>query len=446
MISVQNRLQQLSGSKLLMILLLAFTLQSCSVFEDIFGGSKTPEPPPPIEETEEPNEELPDEEEEVVLPDIDEEKEDTIIIKDPIEVKDQVNIAVILPFQLDQLDQNGQFTSASESSFQVYKGIRYALENMEFEDVELNVFVFDNAKSASETEQILQQAPFPNVHAVIGPLYSSNVKLVANYAKENEIHFISPLSSVEDLATDNEFIISANATKNTRYKLLFNYIEKEFVNPNIGIIYQPIQREITTKNELLAIAEELKMDIAERESEGRDMFSIVEQLLEKGRENVLLVPADDNSEGAMYLDRLMMYLQGISDSYDINVVGIEEWNAEKTIAPAKYPDVSFFILDRYFIDDEEFDITNQIANLQSKNNGLPLDIYTLQGYDLMSYLGELITDYGTKFPKRMNKMEFSGLQTKYDFDQFTLANNDLFIENKYINILQFKNGKWQRVN
>ena len=444
MTSVQNRLQQLSGSKLFLILIVAFSLQSCSVFEDIFGGSKSPEPPPPVEESEEPVEEVPTDEE-VDLPDL-EEEEDTIIIKDPIEVKDQINVAVILPFQLNQLDQNGQYTSASESSFQIYKGIRYALENITLDDAELNLYVFDNNKSESETRKILEQDPFPDVHAVIGPLYTSNIQVVADYAKENEIYFISPLSSSESMAKDNEYIISANATKETRYRLLFDYISKEFVNPNIGIIYQPISKEMQVKDNVIKVADEMKISINERKSEGRQMFAVVEQLLERGRENVIIVPADDNSEGELYLDRLLMYLQGISSAYDIHVVGLEEWNGRKNIAPAKYPDVNFFVLDRYFIDDENLDISNQISDLQNQNKGVPLHIYTLQGYDLMSYLGELMTDHGIKFPKRISRKSFAGLQTRYEFDDLEVNNEDLFLENKYINILQFRNGKWQRVN
>lgn len=444
MISVQNRLQPLSGSKLIAIILLAISLQSCSVFEDIFGGSKYPEPPPPIEEMEEPTDEEQEEDDDVNLPDTP--KEDTVIIKEPIDVRDQINIAVILPFYLDQLDQNGQFTSASENSFRVYKGIKYALSNLNFEDVEVNLYVFDNEKSEDKTLDILQQEPFPNVHAVIGPLYTNNIQAVANYAKENEIHFISPLSSSRNLADENEYIISANATKQTRHKLLFHYIKNEFVNPNVGIIFQPISDEIELKDNLVNIADEANIELDERKSEGREMFSVVEELLEKGRENVILVPAEDNSAGSIYLDRLMMYLQGISHNYDINVIGLSEWNSQKAIAPLKYPDVDFYILDRYFIDDENLEISNTISNLQSQNQGVPLHIYTLQGYDLMSYLGQLISDYGIKFPKRMNKQSFTGLQTKYDFGRLELANNELFIENKYINILQFRNGKWQRVN
>ena len=443
---VQNLLRQLSGTKqYLFILLLAISLQSCNVFEDIFGGSKRPTPPPPVEETEEPESEPDDEIDDVVV--IPEEPKDTIIKPgDPVLTKEQLNLAVILPFQLDEIDRTHQFARPAKNSFLIYKGIEYALNELSFSDKELNVYVFDNGKSDAKTQQILNTAPFPNVDAVIGPLYADNLKAVAKFAKDNKIPFISPLSSSTDISENNPYIINAVASKETRYNILLDYVDKEFIDPNVGIIYQPIAGEESDKNDILRIAKDKGITVTDKKSEGQEMFAVAKDLLQKGRENIIIVPANDNSESILYMDRLMMYLQDFALDYQINVVGLSEWNGVRRFSAAKYPDIKFHILDRYFVDETNSNDMSKLRSLQSKNNGLNLDIYTLQGYDIMTYLGELMKKHGDKFANKIAKTDFNGLQTRFDFDMYKQGNKDMLLENKYINILAYKNGTWQRIN
>lgn len=443
MISVQNLQQRLSGNKsILILILLFFTLQSCSVFEDIFGGNNKPTPPPPIEETEKSKEEEKTED----ISNVGAEPKDTTKKTDPIDIKEQVHIAVILPFQLDQIDRTGQFDSASETSFEFYKGIKYAIDELSFDDVELNIHVFDNIRDKDETLAILKQKPFPDVELVIGPLYSSNMSTVAEYAKKHKIRFISPLSSSEKLATDNDFIISANATKQTRYELLINFIQNEFIDANVGIIYQPNAGEESTKNKLMAIADKNKLSVVAKKSEGLEMFSVSKELLQKDRENVIIVPADDDREGILYMDKLLEFLEEYGAEYKINVIGISEWNGIPQIAPKKYPSIQFYILDRYFINENDTKRRSQLQLIRSKNNGVLPHIYTIQAYDLMNYLGELVEKYGKDFSEHIQKNQYEGLQTVYKFDELIVDNDDLFVDNKHINILLYRQGKWHRVN
>lgn len=442
MISVQNLLRLLSGSKtIFLVILVALSMQSCSVFEDIFGGGKKPTPPPPIEETEKPDDEVEEPDEE---PDV--EVIDTTKKTDPIDIRKQVNIAVILPFQLDELDGSTTFSSVSKNSLEIYKGIKLSLEEMKFKDFDFNVYVFDNKKDPQITKSILEEAPFPNVQAVIGPLYTENLRVVSEYAKENKIPFISPLSSSTSLAKDNDFILSANATKQTRYRILLEYIKDNFIDANIGIIYRTDRSEEEAKDEILEIAAQENIDIQVKKSEGMSMFTVSEQLLETGRDNVIILPTDDDAEGIRHLDGLMSYLQPFGTRYNINVIGLSEWNGISQIAPAKYPSVNFYILDRFFVDESKFSLRNKVEDLKTQNGGFPLHIYALQGYDLMNYIGELAKKHGDKLSSRVQKEQYEGLQTKYEFDKYTVGGDDLFLENKHINILRFRNGRWEKVN
>jgi len=436
----------LSGSKQLLILVFAaFTIQSCSVFEGIFGSKRTPPPPPPpIEEVDpiDPEGQTPTNTD----PEIEPEPRDTIIIPDPPVVKkEEANIAIMLPFQLDAMDASNSFPSAARNSLHLYKGIQYALAEANFSDKNVNVYVIDNAGDDATTQSLLQKHPFPDVDVVIGPLYTKSLKLVGDYAKQNKITFISPLSSADDLGTDNDYLLSANATISTRYEAMFTYIKDEFINPNVGLIYQPVRAEETARRDILKAAAASKVELKEQQSDGRDMFSSVTNLLQKGRENIIITGVDDNEEGTLYLDRLLMFLNQMGEGYDIQVFGLREWNDVKAIAPMKYPNVDLYILDR-FLDPTNSPRAAAFNQLQYKNQNRPLHIYSLQGYDLMSYLLALIDEHGEDFETHITKSEYQGLQTKYQFGKWKSDAGFQFYDNKNIHILRYKNGSWQHMN
>lgn len=441
MISVLSRQQLLSGSKIIIAICFVFAFQSCSVFESIFGPkTEPPPPPPPIEESKD------DKDDDSVKPLPDVVVEDTTTIEDPIEVKDSIRIGVILPFHLNDIEQTGQYKRASENSFEIYQGLRFALADEMFKDLVVNIYVFDNEGSEEKTRQILQQKPFPQIDAVIGPLYTKNIQTVGAYANKHNIPFISPLSSSTSLSSSkNLYIFSANPTKTTRYETLFDFMQHQWKDANMSIIYQPIQKEIDVKDELLTIAAAKNQELTVKKSEGRTMFSISGEVLVKEKENVVILPVQDNDEGTLYIDRMLSYLSTLAQNYSVSVIGLEEWNSVSTIAPEKYPNINFFVLDRYFVDQNNSKKSSEVYRLQQKNNGQSLHIYALQGYDLMAYLSALIHKHGTSFANHIQKEKYEGLQLDFDFDTFSTEKQS-FIENKSVNILQFKNGHWKRVN
>ncbi len=436
---VQNHLQQLNGNKnkLILILILSITLQSCSVFESIFGKKNPPPPPPPHVEN---KDKEPGKEVEV---EIEPETKDTIVIPDkPVIVeKEKINIGVVLPFQLDKIDAGNNIPTAAQYSLELYKGIRFAIDEADQSEFDINIYMIDNDGNANKSSSVVGKNPFPDVDLVIGPLYSKSIREIGDFAIKNKIPFISPLSSSSSIASNNSYIYSANATMKSRYERMFQMISKEFINANVGVFYQPIKAEEEAKIELLQVAAEQKIDITAQLSEGRSTYSAVNNLLEKGRENVIIVPVDDNEEGIRYFDQLLIYVNGLAENYDINVIGLKEWNDVPSIAPQKYPKVDIYVLDR-FLDSSNSRFAPHFAKLQAKNQNRPLHIYCLQAYDIMNFVLSLIDHYGRDFNQHLIDNDYSGMQTIYHFDKYYEKGEFKFYDNKYINILHYVNGKW----
>lgn len=451
MTSVQNHLQPLNGSKsILLIFILAFTVQSCTVFESIFGGKSGPKPPPPIEKRENPKP-TEDPEKPTNIEQKTDGKENSTTGQDSntpstLDQKDSIHLALILPFDLDAVSATNQFSSASKNSFYLYQGMKQVIDQMNFSDKEVFIHVLDNRKDLTETLSITSQSPFPNVDLVVGPVYTKNVKAIQHFAARNTIPFISPLSSSQSLAVNNDYLISANATKETRYRLLLEFIQKEFINPNISVIAQPNQKEQTAQNLFVKVAQERGDSIQTKLSEGLEMFAVAQEALEEGRENIIILPVAKTKQGSLYLSRMLEFLQELTDDYKINVFALEEWNEDEKIAPIKYPNIQFYILDRYFVSQTDYKKLNTYEQIKSYNNGVKPHIYTLHGFDLMMYINQLINQYGKDFTTHLSDLEYNGIQTKFKFKPFSSNGISYFIENKHIHILKYTNGNYTPVN
>jgi len=156
---VQNLQQQLSGNKgkLLVLVMLVFTLQSCSVFEGIFGKKRTPPPPDPQVHYPDDDPVKPTEDTDVVVvvePDND---VDTIKKDKPVEVFDEVNIGIMLPFGLDNLDAGKGYKTSNRYGFELYKGIQMALEDLDVERLKLKIHVLDNAGTVIPIHTFIRQ-------------------------------------------------------------------------------------------------------------------------------------------------------------------------------------------------------------------------------------------------------------------------------------------------
>lgn len=452
MTSVQNLLRQLNGSKsILLIIITAFTVQSCTVFESIFGSKSGPKPPTPIvkKDDSKPTEEEP-KQPEVVKDDKQEPKRqenDTEPKNQNVHSqKDSIHLAIILPFDLENISATNSYTGASKNSFYLYQGMKQVIDGMNFTDKEVFIHVLDNRKDMAKTLAITNQNPFPKIDLVIGPAYTSNVKAIAGFASRNEIPFISPLSSSPSLTVGNDYLISANATKETRYKLLLDFIQRKFIHPNVSVIAQPNQKEQQAKDLFVKVASEMGDSLQTKLSEGLEMFAVAQETLETGRENVIILPVAKTPQGALYLSRMLEFLHELTDEYKIRVIALEEWNDSKKIAPIKYPNIQFYTLDRYFVPSTDYRKMNTYQQVKSYNNGIEPHIYTLHGFDLMSYLNELIKQYGKDFVAHLQDTRFEGVQTNFEFRPFKSRGVSYFIENKHIHILKYQNGNYVPVN
>ena len=122
-------------------------------------------------------------------------------------------LAFLLPLHADAIKREKNM----ERFYDFYCGALIAINEIQTTGQHIEAFVYDVGKTAQEVERILSDSLFPEVDAIIGPVYSSQVKSAAQYALSDSTWLLVPfISTIEDITT-NPF------TKSIKIGILVSY-------------------------------------------------------------------------------------------------------------------------------------------------------------------------------------------------------------------------------
>lgn len=136
-----------------------------------------------------------------------------INLENKISNKETKRLAVLLPFQLleiekDSVDSQKEILKKNRTlriALDFYSGVLMATEFAKDKGISVDMQVFDSEGSNDALSKILSQNDFSEIDAVIGPLLSKSVEYVAQELKSDDIPVFSPLSNRSIKLTSNLF-------------------------------------------------------------------------------------------------------------------------------------------------------------------------------------------------------------------------------------------------
>lgn len=287
-----------------------------------------------------------------------------------------LRLAIMLPLQADAIKRERNI----ERFYDFYCGALIAINEIQTTGQHIEAFVYDVGKTAQEVERLLSDSLFPEVDAIIGPVYSSQVKSAAQYALSDSTWLLVPfISTIEDITT-NPYILQFNPSKTTEADTLARYLaqygdsincvlveskEGEVIPASIAALHQAlVQYNIPT--DTVSIRELLNDSI--------------ENAFRPDMENIVIF----NTEKYGNLHAILPHLLTASQTYHLTLFSQYSWQNEKIVLPQLYttvfttdnetPDTYTSVFEEYF--------GHTIASTQPR--------YDLLGYDLTMHLLQLL--------------------------------------------------------
>ena len=160
--------------------------------------------------------------------------------------KTKYNVALILPFHLDQtlaLDMNelaktgGNFPTVPALAVDFYLGFKRAVDSLVDKNFEVDITLYEgDDKDSIKLEQIVKDPKFKELDLIFGPLYASGFKTISKKAKELSIPIVSPITQQNKILYNNIYISKTNPSQFTLLESLADYCIDSLMTGNSNII------------------------------------------------------------------------------------------------------------------------------------------------------------------------------------------------------------------
>ncbi|MBK7817740.1 MAG: LysM peptidoglycan-binding domain-containing protein [Sphingobacteriaceae bacterium] len=159
---------------------------------------------------------------------------DTFPLKIHFPKKNAYNVALILPFKLDQLElinspalvkANMNFPQISSLAIDFYLGFKQAVDSLSSKDFKVNMELHDlDDKDSLNMVNIISSLDKKQTDFIFGPMYANGFKTISIKAKELNIPIVSPITQQNKFLYENIYASKTNPSQYTMVEALADYI------------------------------------------------------------------------------------------------------------------------------------------------------------------------------------------------------------------------------
>ena len=158
-----------------------------------------------------------------------EEKEEIIIKDVPVEIVEDLRVALMLPLNARKANGSSTLDSKTKRFVHFYAGAKIAIDKLNNSGNTVFLDVYDTEEQSDKVRNILDNSNMKNTGLIIGPYSSANLKTTAAFGKENEVTVVSPwLPTSTSTTSSNPRFVNINPSLPTHCFALTEHIKKHF--------------------------------------------------------------------------------------------------------------------------------------------------------------------------------------------------------------------------
>jgi hypothetical protein len=356
------------------------------------------------------------------------------------EKKTRYRIDVLMPLYLDELVKNnqlafkGKMPEKAQSGVSFYEGVRLAADTMRDLQYKTDVYIHDIANPASTLEKLLAKDSLRNSDLIIGLVLSQQVTALAEYAKKNQVNFVSALSPSDANIKDNPFFILMNPTLQTNCDFVSGYLNKKYPKKNI-VLYKS-QRSNVDSLSYSYFKEQLK-ESSTVVADSLPALKDLEALFDSSADNIVVMPLMENA----YAESLLQQLKTHFPDYHFDVYGMPGWKSflVNRKSGAFGENIGISVTSPYY-----FDATVSYGQLltntyKQRFNAKPGEL-VYRGFETLYWFTDLLYKYGTIFNEHVRDNS-AAMFTQYDLQpKWDNDNNFYYTENRHLYFFHYLDG------
>jgi len=345
------------------------------------------------------------------------------------------SIAMLLPFDLDNLNPGAQYNtstlSSADLSLDYYQGFKLALDSLTGNGYNFKLQLFDTKDQAAEAQHLGYEATIRSSNLVIGPVFPDDIQAFADILSGPPKPIISPLSPASPAKVKNANLVTVATPLEYHARSAAHYINEHYKTNKIFILRSGFSDEnkyITPFSKTIDSLSKNKTKIISPVIQHGQLNALIPQLSATG-ENIFVVPATDQP----FLMVTLRSLDSLAKKYPITLFGHPSWIKFTYLKPELLQEMKTHITSTDHVDYKSPAITDFIK-LYRKTYHLEPTHYAMMGFDEGMYFGGLLGKNDNSI-NDLNKTDFTGLLNKFHF----VKKPGLGWINTHVNMLEYNN-------
>lgn len=384
--------------------------------------------------------------------------------------KPTFKVAVLMPFNVEaskkvniieeevdgeliEKDRDEKIISRYSKVFvEFYQGTLLAIDSIKKQGVNIELFTYDTAPDTNRVKEILLNPEMQYVDLIIGPAYTSNLKIVSDFSNHYDIPMVYPFSTKNSELNSNPRLFQAMPIDTLLFDKMADQIIASASNKRIvlvrtensGSVYEgKLSKLLTEKIYWQSLKGGELPNFVEYRFKQDDLASL-EQMFARDKGNIVVIPSIEEAQ----VNRIITTIKGAKEKTkaDITLWGMPEWLRYQTINPEDIHRLNGHIFSYYAVDydnketvqlickyrrwfkTEPMSISPYFQNANVKSN---MSRYSLWGYDVSYYFLSALKKYGNQFDYCLHHHQPHAVQTALKFRRLSnwsgLSNESLYI-------------------
>lgn len=315
-----------------------------------------------------------------------------------ISTKETYNIVLLLPIKTNSnprifsnlLEPETQLDNVTGFAIDFLMGAQMALDSLERLGLNAEVHVLDTEGTTDKMNKILNSPPMQQADLVIGPFFSQNIELVAQWAQNNHKHVVVPVSAPASIIEGNPYVSLAVPSDLTLLGGLAKYIAHKHWDDQVFLIKAVTQEEKDRNKYFKRVLEmygnqmgrQIPIKEVGRSASGREFAN----LFDLDTHNVF-ISFSDNAQGVMKFINNINNAKNQSPKHGrakVTVFGLRNWH---NIDPLNSYYKNRFELHTAMpshINYNDLRIENMVFNYREKYKA-DASQFSLQGFDVVFF-------------------------------------------------------------
>ncbi|HYF31403.1 MAG TPA: amino acid ABC transporter substrate-binding protein [Chitinophagaceae bacterium] len=356
-------------------------------------------------------------------------------------------VAVFTPLYLDSAFDAGMnyryekyFPKFFNPGLEFYEGVQLALDSLEKEGAQLDVFVYDLRSTTQPLQQVLESEQFKETDLILAHINNTELWPLAEAAARQKIPFINVNFPNDAGITNNPYFVILNSRLETHSQGIYRYLQRQHALSNIVVF----RKKGAQEDRLQAAFENygkttasvpLKMKFVTL-NDDFDSTQLM-QHLNPDRMTACVIASFDLNFGLT----ISQQLASLINEYPVTVVGMPNWDMINEFSKPEYKNLEIVYGTPFYIANTNVVANNIQDHFKHRFYSRPSDM-VYRGYETMLRFGKLLLLHGSNLSSSIGEKKFIVFN---DFDIQPVFNNKDnptldFFENKKLYFIKKVNG------